>query len=212
MLLPAGSAHANTRKRFCRLRKPEKRFGNLFGGESAWFLLSVSPLSLIWRLLLVLMLHRGRGWVFHPRGLTATSSTLTKPSETVVAGSKVPSALPANTRDVCVALGLVCACSCEQETVSSRIPAKTWNLKHGLYKYLDIGYMLEKWSLKGDGINVRVRRCKSARELPNQAETLIPACQLIPRLKHIFHHQRVTIDFRCVFATLISRRFLVTGK
>ena len=117
LLLLAGSAHANTRKRFCRLRKPEKRFGNLFGGESAWFLLSVSPLSLIWRLLLVLMLHRGRGWVFHPRGLTATSNTLTKPSETVVAGSKVPSALPANTRDVCVALGLVCACSCEQETV-----------------------------------------------------------------------------------------------
>ena len=97
---------------------------------------------------LVLMLHHGRGWVFHPRGLTATSSTLTKPSETVVAGSKVPSALPANTRDVCVALGLVCACSCEQETLSSRIPAKTWNLKHGLYKYLDISYMLEKWSLK----------------------------------------------------------------
>ena len=59
-------------------------------------------------------------------------NTLTKPSETVVAGSKVPSALPANTRDVCVALGLVCACSCEQETVSSRIPAKTWNLTHGL--------------------------------------------------------------------------------
>ena len=73
-----------------------------------------------------------RGWVVHPRGLTATSSMLTKPSETVVAGSKVPSALPANTRDVCVALGLVCACSCEQETVSSRIPAKKRNLKHGL--------------------------------------------------------------------------------
>ena len=70
--------------------------------------------------------------IFHPRGLTATSSTLTKPSETVVAGSKVPSALPANTRDVCVALGLVCACSCEQETVSSRIPGKKWNLTHGL--------------------------------------------------------------------------------
>ena len=101
---------------------------------------------------LVLMLHHGRGWVFHPRGLTATSSTLTKPSETVVAGSKVPSALPANTRDVCVALGLVCACSCEQETVSSRIPAKTWNLKHGLYKCLDISYMLEKWSLKQGGL------------------------------------------------------------
>ena len=63
----------------------------------------------------------------------------------------MPSALPANTRDVCVALGLVCACSCEQETLSSRIPAKTWNLKHGLYKYLDISYMLEKWSLKGLG-------------------------------------------------------------
>ena len=75
-------------------------------------------------------------------------NTLTKPSETVVAGSKVPSALPANTRDVCVALGLVCACSCEQETLSSRIPAKKYNLKHGLYKYLDISYMLEKWSLK----------------------------------------------------------------
>ena len=75
--------------------------------------------------LLVLMLHHGRGWVFRPRGLTATSSTLTKPSETVVAGSKVPSAVPANTCDVCVALGLVCACSCEQETLSSRIPAKT---------------------------------------------------------------------------------------
>ena len=70
------------------------------------------------------MIHHGRGGVFHPHGLTATSSTLTNPSETVVAGNNVPSALPANTRDVCVALGLVCACSCEQETASSQIPGK----------------------------------------------------------------------------------------
>ena len=67
---------------------------------------------------------RGKRQICDNVPLTTTSSTLTKPSETVGAGSKVPSALPANTRDVCVALGLVCACSCEQETVSSQIPGK----------------------------------------------------------------------------------------
>ena len=95
----------------------------------------------------MLMLHHGRGWGFHPRGLTATSSTLTKPSETVVAGSKVPSALPANTRDVCVALGLVCACSCEQETVNSGIFEKI-PICPSNYKIPNFDFFIWKFSKK----------------------------------------------------------------
>ena len=134
LLLQAGSAHANTRKRFCRLRKPEKRFGNLFGGESAWFLLFETARELlepVARTGYPSTGSPGPRWGPPIKGGKHANKPFGNGCCTN-AGSKVPSALPANTRDVCVALDLVCACSCEQETVSSRIPAKNWNLTHGL--------------------------------------------------------------------------------